>query len=387
MRDKDVKKWFEQEVDIPDSVQKKMYEAYWRLGADMDKIENPYRKNNTGKMRMRYVRAASFALIALMVTTTVHAATGGGFGKLTGLFRGDVTQIQSSSATPNVTAKKSTFKNIDISVERVLGTEELSYVVLKVKRTDGKTFDKNTDYHFKKVGMRGENDINLQDGNEGVSSFGGTGLVVIGGGDKPKIVSQENRYIDSGIMIKNDGTDEIHLAVVCGYEQIKDGESRYHKGEKCKLELSGLCGTTGGVESSCIKGDAEADFVLDYGECPKAVKEPGKKIRLPKLNSESEYLPAGRLDKVTVTPYFIQYERTVPEKQADNKTWDQIYLEMDNGARIGYPTLDSWLNQKNSRGGYGDGMNEKHKDTLLFKELIDGDHVKAVYFGKTRIEM
>ena len=89
MRDKHIKELFEQEVDIPDSVREKMNEAYWRLGADMDKIQNSSHQNNTSRVRMRYVRAASFALLALMVTTTVHAASGGGLSKLTGLFRGE----------------------------------------------------------------------------------------------------------------------------------------------------------------------------------------------------------------------------------------------------------------------------------------------------------
>lgn len=384
MRDKHIKELFEQEVDIPDSVREKMNEAYWRLGADMDKIQSSSHQNNTRRVRMRYVRAASFALLALMVTTTVHAASGGGLSKLTGLFRGDVKQIQSSSVTPEVSSKKSTFKNLDISVEQVLGTEELSYVVLKVKRTDGKTFDKNMDYHFKSVGMKGKNDIDWQAGNE---ENGSGSLYVIGGEKNPKVESEVHRYIDSGIMIKNDGTDEIYLAVVCGYEQMIDGKTSYHKGEKCKLKLSGLCGGVNGVESSCIQGTAEADFVLDYGDCPKIVTKPGKNIRFPKLNSESEYLSAGRLDKVTVTPYFIQYERTVSEKQENNETWDQVYLEMEDKTRIGYPTFKSWFDQKGSRGGYGIGTNGKYKYTQLFPELIDVEHVKAIYFGKTRIEL
>lgn len=390
MRDKHIKELFEQEVDIPDSVREKMNEAYWRLGADMDKIQSSSHQNNTRRVRMRYVRAASFALLALMVTTTVHAASGGGLSKLTGLFRGDVKQIQSSSVTPEVSSKKSTFKNLDISVEQVLGTEELSYVVLKVKRTDGKTFDKNMDYHFKSVGMKGKNDIDWQAGNEengSGSPYVSGSLYVIGGEKNPKVESEVHRYIDSGIMIKNDGTDEIYLAVVCGYEQMIDGKTSYHKGEKCKLKLSGLCGGVNGVESSCIQGTAEADFVLDYGECPKIVTKPGKNIRFPKLNSESEYLSAGRLDKVTVTPYFIQYERTVSEKQENNETWDQVYLEMEDKTRIGYPTFKSWFDQKGSRGGYGIGTNGKDKYTQLFPELIDVEHVKAVYFGKTRIEL
>ncbi len=413
MRDKRLKEMFEQELEIPDVVQEKMREVYRQVGADMDKVEKASYRNDISRMGTRYVKAASIALVALMVTTTVHAATGGGFGKLSGLFRGDVSQIQSSSVTPEVSSEKSTFKNLKVSVERVFGTEELSYVVLRVKRTDGKTFDKNMDYRFSQVGMKGESDGDWAGGAEGESAADSNNLIsqadtkeekdtnekedakeccsavsiMIGGGEKPKVESVENNYTDTGIMIENNGTDEIHLAVVCGYEQVMDGVSRYHKGEKCRLRLSGLCGDVDGEEKTRIDGTAETEFVMDYGDCQKKVCEPGKKIRLPKLNSETKYLSAGKLDRVTVTPYFIRYERTMTEKQFDNKTWDQVYVEMEDGTRIGYPTLNSWLEQENGRGGYGIGTDGKHNDYLMFVDLIDVEHVKAVYFGNTRIDM
>lgn len=139
----------------------------------------------------------------------------------------------------------------------------------------------------------------------------------------------------------------------------------------------------------CIKGTTEVEFVLDYGDCPKKVIEPGKKIKLPKLNSMKKYISSGTLDRVIVTPYFIQYERTFSRDAIDKSTmtWDQVYLEMDDGTRVGYQTLDSWLEQEGGRGGYGIGIDGKYKDYLLFQKLIDVEHVKAVYFGKTRIEL
>lgn len=385
MRDKRLKEMFEQELEIPDVVQEKVYEVYRQVGGDMEKVEKASYRKYIRRMGTRYVKAASVILFALMVTTTVHAATGGGFAKLSGLFRGDVSQIQSSSVTPEISSEKSTFKNLKVSVEKVLGTEELTYIVLNVKRTDGKTFDKNMDYSFKKVWMKGDGDWmeNESEGGEsGVSGF------VIGEGKKgPEVLEHESRFTNTGIMIENNGTDEICLAVVCGYEQIKGGETRYHKGEKCRLQLGQLCGDVDGEDKDCIYGKTETEFVLDYGDCQKKVCEPGKNIKLPKLNSETKYLPAGKLDRVTITPYFIQYERTMTEEQSDNDTWDQIYLEMEDGTRIGYPTLASWLKPENGRGGYGSGTDGKFKDCLMFSELIDVEHVQAVYFGKTRIDM
>ena len=410
MRDDRVRQMFERELEIPDVVQEKMHEAYRQMGADMDKIEKTSYQKYIGRRGTRYVKAASFILFALMVTTTVQAAASGGFQKLSRLFGGgDVSQIQSSSETPKVSSNKSTFKDLDVSVEQVLGTEEISYIVLKVKRTDGKTFDKDMDYYFKQVAMRGENDLydeqpgsGREDGAEegaGSGAAGGAGaegdytISIKGNGGEMQTDGMEQRcVIDQGIMIENQGTNEIYLAVVYGYERKQDGVSSFQKGEKCLLKLRGLCGGTDGKvgeESMCIKGTTEVEFVLDYGDCPKKVIEPGKKIKLPKLNSMKKYISAGTLDRVIVTPYFIQYERTFSRDAIDKSTmtWDQVYLEMDDGTRVGYQTLDSWLEQEGGRGGYGIGIDGKYKDYLLFQKLIDVEHVKAVYFGKTRIEL
>lgn len=385
MRDKRLKEMFERELEIPDVVQEKVRETYRQLGADMEQVEKVSYRNYISRMGTRYVKAASVVLFALMLTTTVHAATGGGFQKLSGLFGGDVSRVEQSSVTPKVSSEKSTFKDLDISVERVFGTEELSYVVLKVKRTDGKTFDKNLEYSFKQVGMKGENDMAWEetDGN------GSSSHIVIGKGyeNEPKVELEESRYTDEGIVIENNGTDEIYLAVVCGYERKEDGVTSYHKGEKCQLRVGRLKGSLNDEEKDCIYGTAEMDFVLDYGECDKKVCEPNRKIKLPKLNSETKYLSAGTLKRVTITPYFIQYERTMTDQEFENDTWDQIYLEMEDGTRIGYDTNTSWLNSENSRGGYGVGSNGEHKNCLMFKDLIDVEHVKAIYFGKTRIDM
>lgn len=384
MRDRRLKEIFERQLEIPDVVQEKAYEVYRQVGADMKKAEMVSDRNRQRKTGMRYLKAASFLLFALVAATTVHAAANGGFEKLSRLFGGDVSQLQSSSATPEISSEKSTFKDLKVSVDRVFGTEELAYIILNIKRTDGKKFDKNKDYHFRLVGMKGEDDIEWLESEQ---EDGNTAGVFVTGEE----LMMEERYTNNGIMIENNGTDEISLAVMCGYEQrqIKGGESRYHKGEKCRLKLSELCSSVDGKEKDRIDGMAEAEFVLDYDDCQKKVCKPGKKIKLPLVNSEAEYLPVGTLDRVTITPYFIRYDMTMNKKQSHNEdnTWNQIYLEMEDGSRVGYPTLDSWLKEDSRRGGYGSGMNGKYKECMMLSELIDVEHVKAVYFGKTRIDM
>ena len=107
MRDDRVRQMFERELEIPDVVQEKMHEAYRQMGADMDKIEKTSYQKYIGRRGTRYVKAASFILFALMVTTTVQAAASGGFQKLSRLFGGgDVSEIQSSSESLKVASNK-----------------------------------------------------------------------------------------------------------------------------------------------------------------------------------------------------------------------------------------------------------------------------------------
>lgn len=404
MQDRKIKKMFERELEIPDVVQEKVYEAYQKVGADMKKAAEVSVRNRRRNTGMRYVKAASFLMFALIAATTVHAAANGGFEKLSKLFDGDVSQIQSSSVTPKISSEKNTFKDLKVSVEQAFGTEELAYLILRIKRTDGKKFDKNKNYHFRLVGMKGENDFEWQEEEQKDGAAGSNGrkeereceredvgATVILMGDEGDDISVEDRYANNGMVIENNGTDEICLAVMCGYEQVelKEGTSRYHKGEKCRLKLSELCGSVDGKVKERIDGTAEAEFVLDYDDCQKKVCEPGKKIKMPVGNSETKYLPVGTLDRVMITPYFIRYEMTVDEKQSENyaSRWDQIYVEMEDGSRKGYPTLDSWYEAESGKSGYGFGVNGKYREILMLPELIDVGHVKAVYFGKTRIEL
>lgn len=431
MRDKKVKELFEQELEIPDVVSDKMREAYKKIGADTEKTDQLVRgRRMSGHRARRYVKAASILFCFLVAATTVSAAANGGFEKLSKLFKGDVKQVGSSSAQPEVSSEKNSFKNLKVSVEQVLGTEEVTYMILKLKRTDGKNFDKDKNYTFGSISMVSEEDMDhgigeeIKQVDEEDSSSDGraqtqigeetrqldeeeskesnsvVGMMIRGNGGCDvnfKIESESHFEINSGIMIENKGTDEIYLAVVYGYEREQDGKSYYHKGEKCTLLLSNLCEERKGATKTLMKGMAEEEFVLDYGECPKKVVKSDKKIKLPGYhsNGDPDYFSAGILKCVTITPYYIQYERKMSEKEMESFTWEQIYVEMEDGTLVGYPT------EKDSEaacaagksGGYGTGIKYaessklKMKDTLFFPELIDVEHVKAVWFGKTRIEV
>lgn len=429
MKDKKVKELFEQELEIPDVVSDKMREAYKQIGADMEKTDQLVRgRRLSGHRARRYVKAASIIFCFLVAATTVSAAANGGFEKLSKLFKGDVKQVESSSAQPEVSSEKNSFKNLKVSVEQVLGTEEVTYMILKLKRTDGKTFDKDKNYTFGSVSMVSEEDMDHGIGEEikqheedsssdrreqtqigeettqldeeeskGASSV--VGMWIHGGVNDVdfKIDSESHFEINSGIMIENKGTDEIYMAVVYGYEREQDGKSYYHKGEKCTLLLSNLCEERKGASKTLMEGMAEEEFVLDYGECPQKVVETDKKIKLPGYhsNGDPDYFSAGILKRVTITPYYIQYERKMSEKEMESFTWEQIYVEMEDGTLVGYPTEkdNEAACAAGKLGGYGTGIKyaesskTEMKDTLFFPELIDVEHVKAVWFGKTRIEV
>lgn len=407
MRDKRVKELFEQELEIPDVVSDKMREAYKQIGADMEKADRLARNPRMGGHRARrYLKAASIMFCFLIAATTVSAAVGGGFEKISKFFKGDVKQIESSSSQPEISSEKSSFKNLKVSVEQVAGTEELTYVILKVKRTDGKNFDKDKNYSFQNAGMIGEKDMAggmakdlkrlvVQDE---VGNGSRSDIMISGGDDSEFEIESERRFVDTGVMIENKGTDEIYLVVTCGYERVQNGKSYYHKGEKCILLLNDFCQEGEKEAEVLMEGTLQAEFVLDYGECPKKVVEPDQKIKFPKDNSDTDYLPVGTLKRVTITPYYIQYEREMSEKEweAEANVWGQIYVEMEDGTLVGYPTGEEdrdAATDAGNHGGYGSGITDEKdgktqmKNCLLVPELIDVEHVEAVWFGKTRIEV
>lgn len=400
MRDNDVKNILEQEVELPEVVQEKMKAAYQQIGADTEKTERICDiRRRRSVYRFRYVKAAGIVFCCLLATMTATAAGQGGFQSLTKLFAGDTEMIRESSAKPEVTAGKNTFKNLKVSVEQVTGTERLSYIVLRLKRTDGKKFDKDKKYHFGNVSFTGETEDSVVSSNAGETGdpAGSGGAGEIEGMtehayycyniSRDGVGSTEEAFIDNGEMIENQGTDEIRIVITCEYEK-RDGKDHYYrKGEKCRLSLKGLMSD----DERVMKGEVQEDFVLDYGECREKVFTPNVKIRLPEIGTEKHYLSVGTLKRIVLTPYTLQFEQILSEDEIENsnETWDQVYVEMDDGKLIGQQTEDD--RERQIRGGYGTGLQKNNqwerKNRLNFSSLVDVDHVRAIWFGDQRIEV
>lgn len=202
--------------------------------------------------------------------------------------------------------------------------------------------------------------------------------------------SSEEAFIDNGMVIENQGTDEIRIVITCEYERREGKNNYYHKGEKCRLSLKGLMSDKGRVMS----GEAQKEFALDYGECREKVFTPNVKIRLPEIGSEKHYLSVGTLKRVVLTPYALQFEQVLSEGQKENhdKCWNQVYVEMNDGSLIGQQIEQPEADKDQVRRSYGAQTRIKNnqwvsKERLIFSSLVDVDHVRAIWFGKQRIEV
>lgn len=405
MRDNDVKKILEREVELPDVVQQKMKAAYRQIGADTEKTERICEiRRRRSAYRLRYVKAAGIVFCCLLAAMTARAAGNGGFESLTKLFAGDTEVIKESSAQPEVTSGKNTFKHLKVSVEQVTGTDRLSYIILRLKRTDGKKFDKNKKYFFGNVSFTGEKDDSVLTSAGSEDDFVLTGA---GSGEAEEAAasanadvcysiwedgmgSSEEAFIDNGMVIENQGTDEIRIVITCEYERREGKNNYYHKGEKCRLSLKGLMSDKGRVMS----GEAQKEFALDYGECREKVFTPDVKIRLPEIGKTKQYLSVGTLKRVVLTPYALQFEQVLSEGQKENhdKCWNQVYVEMNDGSLIGQQIEQPEADKDQVRRSYGAQTRIKNnqwvsKERLIFSSLVDVDHVRAIWFGKQRIEV
>lgn len=388
MQDKKVEKILTEDVEIPAEVLEKMQEAYERIGADTEKIvsADAYRRktgNAAFKRNRRYLKAAVIMLCFLFAAATTSAATGFGFHSLSKLFEGDTELIEQSSAQPDMLVTKNTFDNMVVQVEEATGTDELIYLILNVKRTDGKKFEKGKVYNFGTISLLGEHDIDNSENRVNVD-----------------LEMEQNTYSNNGVMIENEGTDELRIALTYSYVREEGEEKYYLRGEKCTMSIMNLwevrpdCSYLDQVDAEPVmRGALEMEFILDYGRAAVKTYRPDVNVEFPDITDDSVYYPQGRLTEMTLTPYYIRFVLDRPEEMGEYCTRRQVYLEMDDGTIVGCKTQKEEEKGKDRMGAiYGGKYDEETglwsvEEYLLWSKLIDIDRVKAVHFGKNRIEL
>lgn len=412
MMERKIRDMFKQEWEIPEEVKAKKREAYRRIGVGADTAgvwegagavrsragagdagewagvdaagarENRKCQRHTGR---RYLKAASFFAAVLFIGATATAAAAGfDFGMLKKLFGNDAGLVQQSSSNPEAPVGKVETDRLKIEVEGISGTEEITYVMLHITRTDGGTFRKGARYTFGDDYMEREGKDWEKEGYSGGASFG-QGFVVT----------------------ENEGTEELRMTFVYGHKSIVNGAEDSRLGDTYRLhlgDLKELPQDTGQESEGTVvaEGDVWLSFVLDYGKAVTAKKETDVEISFPVSGEKKKYAPAGTLKEVTVTPYYVKYVTEHEGEEADDEpdTWPQIYVEMDDGSRAGFMTEADYAdyatpdNQDASlRGGFGVGFYDDAKNIYRsemiegFPKLIDVEHVSAVYFGETRVEI
>lgn len=372
MIDRKIMDSFEQEWEIPDSVTEKMQEAYRQIGAgEIDVTAHGHRKGR--RIGRRYLKAASFAAAVLILGVTAGAATGLN-EPLQRLFQKDADLARESSSNPDTKPVKNTLKDLEIEVESISGTEEVAYIVLHVQRKDGGTFDKNKEYDFDSINIWDEELNNVHRG-------------------EADYASSESGH---SFMIENEGTSEVRIGYLTTYKRQIGSRVEYRKGKQCKLQLKDWVEKTDeGNRSVELRGELELSFKMDYGDALTKTKKTNVNISFPAFET-GEYYPVGRLREFTVTPYYIQYKIKDTETQREKTPGydQQIYVEMDDGSFVGYQTEEDvkfrWKSALLATGG-GSFDTEtgvfEFENIVMFPELIDVKHVRAVYFGKTRIEL
>lgn len=374
MIDRKIMDSFEQEWEIPDSVTEKMKGAYRQIGAgELDAPAHGHVKDR--RSGRRYLKAASFAAAVLILGVTAGAATGLR-EPLQRLFQKDAGLARESSANPDTKPVKNTLKDLEVEVESISGTDELAYIVLHVQRKDGGTFDKDKEYDFKSINIRDEESNNAHEKEADYASY------------------------ESGnsFMLENEGTSEVRIVYLTTYKQEVHGKMEYRKGKQCKLELKDWVEESDeGEQTVQFRGELELSFKMDYGDALTKTQKTNVNISFPAFET-GKYYPMGRLREFTITPYYIKYKTLKTKEQWRKQTkapYDtQIYVEMDDGSFVGYQNEEGMkFRWKSALVATGDGSDDEKTgmidfDTIvMFPQLIDVEHVRAVYFGKTRIEL
>lgn len=358
MKERDLKQFFQNEQEIPPLVEDKMQEAYQKIGGKNQNIVFITKKR-------KWKVAAAVACCLLATSVTVAAATGS-FGGLRRLFKGSIKPIQQSSKEAETEQISNTFPGLSVNVEEISGTDSMVYMILDVKRTDGKLFQKETDYYFGDVEMVGENDRKLN------SSYNG----------------EANSNVDLGTILENDGTDTIKMALCYAYEYTEKEKVYTRRGDNCALSLSNLIYD----EHVEMNGKIDLKLKLDYKETEIRECQPNQKIRFPKVGHSEKYILAGTLKSVTVTPYDLKYCREFDSLWDDGEipsadAWDQVYLEMEDGTKYGNVMEEDCKTAFRSTSTDEDPLTYSQKVHFTFKKAVDVNKIKAVWFGKTKISL
>lgn len=360
-----------------------MQEAYGRIGAKQDVLPEAGGKRYCQHPGRRYLKVASLMAAVLLIGTTAAAAAGFDFSLWEYVFDKDAGFVKQSSTKPEVAALNEEYDHLEIEMEGISGTAEVTYVMLHVKRTDGQIFRKGAQYTFEGYSLASEED---RWDKEGIQSWGSS---------------------SSFVMTENEGTSELRMTLVCVHQRMVNDRCDNRLGEKYTLDLGNLkeLPKGEGEGTAVAKGKTKLSFVLDYGKAKMREKKTNIQLSFPKNGKKGKYESVGKLKEVTVTPYYVKF---VTEEKGllsmdgyeEKDVWQQVYVEMDDGSKMGFRTEEEWNDYVMSEcegdshlGYHADGVFVNSKAGLRlehiqgFPKLIDVEHVKAVYLGKTRVEL
>lgn len=383
MKDQEIRNVFKGEWEIPNNVETKMKEAYGWIGAKHETLQDAGGNRRCQHQRRRYLKAASLVAAVLLIGTTAAAAAGFDFSLLQQVFNKNAGLVKQSSTKPEVAVQTGGYDHLEIEVEGISGTAEVTYVMLHVKRTDGHTFRKGAHFTFEDCSLNSEKD---QWETEGIQSWGN---------------------FSQFLVTENEGTSELRMVLVCIHQRMANDHCDNRLGERYTLDLGNLkeLPEGEGEGTAVAKGKTKLSFVLDYEQAKTRNKKTNIALSFPKSGKKGKYESVGKLKEVIVTPYYIKY--VTEEKGAlstnvydEKDVWQQIFVEMDDGSKMGFGTEEEWnayiMSEQEGESHlsyYANGVFVNSKAGLRtehiqgFPKLIDVEHVKAVYLGKTKVEL
>lgn len=383
MKDQEIRNVFKGEWEIPNNVETKMKEAYGWIGAKHETFQDAGGNKRCQHQRRRYLKAASLVAAVLLIGTTAASAAGFDFSLLQQVFNKNAGLVKQSSTKPEVAVQNEGYDHLEIEMEGISGTAEVTYVMLHVKRTDGHTFRKGAQFTFEDCSLNSEKD---QWETEGIQSWGN---------------------FSQFLVTENEGTSELRMVLVCIHQRMANDHCDNRLGERYTLDLGNLkeLPEGEGEGTAVAKGKTKLSFVLDYEQAKTRNKKTNIALSFPKSGKKGKYESVGKLKEVIVTPYYIKY--VTEEKGAlstnvydEKDVWQQIFVEMDDGSKMGFGTEEEWnayiMSEQEGESHlsyYANGVFVNSKAGLRtehiqgFPKLIDVEHVKAVYLGKTKVEL